>query len=141
MSTDRPDKSFWVKASAALGIRFDPHDAQEWGYLNADGTRVLEFMEFWRIHRAEFGDASVELVELVLYSYGQVLQGERSGPPPNVLEAAMERFVEECRSVPHWLAFRSVLNEPESLLAVWLLGRCSVMGVDVGWYTDDSRSR
>jgi hypothetical protein len=54
----------------ALGLRYEP---QDWGIVNADGNRLVEFVRFYESHPELSAAQKFELGELILASANDVL--------------------------------------------------------------------
>lgn len=123
--------------NARLGFQDDSGRDQEWGFLNANKLRIGEYLDVYWEMQQEHKDVLRDLIELILYSYGQMLA---SPPVRDDIAARMTEFVRHCRSHTHRDAFRTVLLERESDqadLRVWLETLTRSLGGSVAWYLED----
>src|SRR5262245_6440692 len=100
--------------SQALGLEYEP---QDWGIVNANGERLLEFME--HLETAELTSTQrFELAELILAS-----ANERLANPNESLTEELKRFIH--RNMPlfqsHLEYWRNLQNEAEAPIAPCLM--------------------
>ena len=90
-----------------LSIEFDEDDLQDWGIVNWDATRVMEFITYYK--NTELDDATkFHVFELIVASYNDAILTRLAKQQP---KAAFLEVVKESHSTPSLKAVRDYWKE------------------------------
>ena len=69
-NADNQPKTQLLALSQALGLK---NETQDWGIINADANRVVEFIDFFNTHSDLSPPMQYQMFELIVGSYNEVL--------------------------------------------------------------------
>jgi hypothetical protein len=103
-----------ILLSRELGLSFEP---QDWGIVNADGSRLHEFISFFGRSPGLHPNLRFELAELILASANELLLKDADADLSELAHFLIENFADFSHHIKYWCS----LDEPaEYPIGLWI---------------------